>query len=110
MAGPWIIGLPTAMFCCCHRFIRGKKRAGFEFEVELEWQQGSSIAEAQEPRGTLKLPSVSPDDLDDLHCEVSVDAATGDAAADEAARQAAKQLKQHLQDVLDQFYAELRSK
>jgi hypothetical protein len=110
MACLWIISLPFAMLCCCHRFIRGKKRAGFDFDIQLEWQQGGSIAEAQEPRGTLKLPSASPDDLDDLHCEVSVDAGTGDAAADEAARQAAKQLKQQLQDVLGQFYTELRSK
>lgn len=93
---------------CC-RFIRGKKRSGFDFQIELEWQQGSSISEAKEARGTLKVPSASPDDLDNLHCEVSIDGGTGDAAADEAARQAAKALKQPLQDALEKFLAELRS-
>lgn len=92
------------------RFIRGKKRSGFDFNMELEWQRGSSTADAGDPRGTLKLPSASPDDLDDLICEVSIDAATGDAAADEAARQAAKQLKGPLQEVLEQFLTELRSR
>jgi hypothetical protein len=92
------------------RFIRGKKRSGFDFNIELEWQQGSSTADAGEPRGTLKLPSASPDDLDDLLCEVSIDAATGDAAADEAAWQAAKKLKEPLQDVLEQFLTELRTR
>lgn len=89
------------------RFIRGKKRSGFDFQIELEW---SSTADAQEPRGTLKLPSASPDDLDDLHCEVSLDAGTGEAAADEAARQGAKQLKQELVGVLEEFLEELRNK
>jgi hypothetical protein len=78
--------------------------------LELEWQRGSSVSDAQEPRGTLKVPSASPDDLDDLHCEVSIDAGSGDAAADEAARQAAKKLQQPLQDLLEQFLGELRSR
>lgn len=92
------------------RFIRGKKRSGFDFSLELEWQRGSSVSDAREPRGTLKVPSASPDDLDDLACEVSIDAGTGDAAADEAARQAAKKLQQLLQDLLQEFLGELRSR
>lgn len=91
-------------------FIRGNKRSGFDFELDLEWQQGSSTADAQGTRGTLKVPSVGPDDLDDLHVEVSIDAPTGDGQADEAAWQAAKQLKQPLQDLLEQFLTELRSR
>lgn len=99
--------LCCAMLC---RFIRGKKRSGFDFQIDLEWHQGSSTADAKEPRGTLKVPSASPDDLDDLICEVSLDAGTGEAAADEAARQAAQKLKQPLQEALEQFLTELRSK
>lgn len=68
------------------------------------------MSDAREPRGTLKVPSASPDDLDDLACEVSIDAGTGDAAADEAARQAAKKLQQLLQDLLQEFLGELRSR
>lgn len=94
----------------CLRFIRGKKRSGFDFHIELEWQHGSSSSSATGTRGTLKLPSASPDDLDDLHVEVSIDVPSGDAAADEAARQAAKQLKQPLQEVLDSFLTELRGR
>lgn len=100
--------LRMVQFDC--RFIRGNKRSGFDFELDLEWQQGSSTADAQGARGTLKVPSAGPDDLDDLHIEVSIDAPTGDRQADEAARQAAKQLKQPLQDLLEQFLTELRSR
>ena len=96
--------------CTDCRFIRGSKRSGFDFQLELEWQQGSSAADAREPRGTLKVPSASPDDLDDLHIEVSIDTPTGDAAADNAARQAAKELKEPLQELLEQFLSELRSR
>jgi len=103
-----LLVLHMAQFDC--RFIRGNKRSGFDFELDLEWQQGSSTADAQGTRGTLKVPSVGPDDLDDLHVEVSIDAPTGDGQADEAAWQAAKQLKQPLQDLLEQFLTELRSR
>lgn len=94
-------------------FIRGKKRHGFEFEIELTWQLSSSSSSdaATEPgrKGTIKLPSASPDELDDLHMEVSLDQASGD-AADAAALQAARSLKQPLEEALTKFYAELKQK
>jgi hypothetical protein len=110
--------VPVLLVACCptttpmcatclaaRRFIRGKKRSGFDFQLELQWQHSSAGS-----KGTLKVPSATPDDLDDLHCEVSIDPGTGDTPADDAARQAAKKLKEPLQELLGQLLAELRSK
>lgn len=102
-------------------FIRGKKRHGFEFDIELQWSLSSSsgssdaaaaaAAAAAGSSGSIKLTGVSPDELDDLsHMEVTLSQASGDAAADAAALAAARGLKGPLQQALAGFYAELKTK
>jgi hypothetical protein len=106
-------------------FIRGKKRHGFEFDIELQWKLGSSSSSsagddaaaaadadaAAGSSGNIKLSGVSPDELDDLsHMEVTLSNASGDAAADSAALAAAKGLKEPLEQALAAFYAELRTR
>ncbi|KAF6266582.1 activator of Hsp90 ATPase [Scenedesmus sp. NREL 46B-D3] len=107
-------------------FIRGKKRHGFEFDIELQWKLSSSSSPGDDSAaaqaagtadaeagssGSIKLSAVSPDELDDLsHMEVTVSNAVGDAAAESVALAAAKGLKEPLEHVLDAFYAELRAK
>jgi hypothetical protein len=104
-------------------FIRGKKRHGFEFDIELQWKlnNGSSSSSAGDDAaaadadaatgsgGSIKLSGVSPDELDDLsHMEVTLSNASGDSAADSAALAAAKGLKEPLEQALAAFYAELK--
>jgi hypothetical protein len=103
-------------------FIRGKKRHGFEFDIELQWKLGSSSSSsagddaaaadaeaAAGSSGSIKLSGVSPDELDDLsHMEVTLGSASGEAAADSAALAAAKGLKEPLGQALAAFYAELK--
>jgi hypothetical protein len=103
-------------------FIRGKKRHGFEFDLELQWKllsssSGSGNAAAADSEeeagcsGSMKLTGVSPDELDDLsHIDVTLAKASGDAAADSAALAAARGLKEPLEQALAAFYAELRTK
>jgi hypothetical protein len=102
-----------------HRFIRGKKRSGFEFELDLAWTSSSSGSGGGDCGsdgsggccGAIKVPSASPDDVEDLHCEVTLDsAAGGDAAAGSAALQEARGLQQPLQRVLAQLVEDLRDK
>lgn len=91
-------------------FIRGKKRHGFDFNIELAWQAvDSSGVSAAAAKGTLMLSDVTPDDLDDLHIEVKLNTAAGDAMADAAAVQAAKGLKQPLEQVIARFYRDLKT-
>lgn len=106
--------LRACLLAC--RFIRKQKRAGFDFEnLELCWQHTSSSssgsADADGPRGTVKLLSVAPDDIDDLHLEVSLDSSSS-SGSDEgaAALRDARALKQPLQEALTHFLAELRDK
>jgi hypothetical protein len=97
-------------------FIRGKKRHGFEFDIELQWKlSSSSSSDAADAgacsSGSIKLSGVSPDELDDLsHMEVTLSKASGNAAADSAALAAAKGLKGPLEQALAAFYAELKTK
>lgn len=63
------------------------------------------------PRGTVKVPSASPDDLDDLQLEVALDAGgSWQQAAGSAALAAARGLKQPLQAAFEALLAELREK
>jgi hypothetical protein len=96
-------------------FIRGKKRHGFEFNIACSWEAenaGSSSSEAAAAavvKGTLRLPTASPDDLDDLHMEVEITDKTGvDAAVQQQALREAKQLKEPLEAALSKFYADLK--
>lgn len=87
-------------------FIRGKKRHGFEFDVSLTW-----LDPATGIKGTIKLPSASPDDMDDLHLEADItDKDTAKAAQEAAALQAARSMKPCLQELLSGFYDELKQK
>jgi hypothetical protein len=57
----------------------------------------------------MKLPSASPDDLDDLHIQdVKVVKSSNDAAADASALTAAKALKGSLEAALANYYEELK--
>jgi len=96
-------------------FIRGKRRVGFEFELELTWQISASTGSttgtpaAAAVQGTMKLPSASPDELDDLHIQdVKVVKSSNDAAADASALSAAKGLKGSLEAALANYYEELK--
>lgn len=86
-------------------FIRGNKRHGFDFSMDLSWELSSS----KDTKGTLKVSDATPDDLDDLHVEVKLDKNSGDTTADTAALQAARGLKQQLETHLQQFYSQLKA-
>ena len=96
-------------------FIRGKKRHGFEFNIACSWQaeagstSSSSSSESAVVKGTLRLPTASPDDLDDVHMEVDVsDKAGTDAAVQQQVLREVRQLKEPLEAALRSFYAELK--
>lgn len=90
-------------------FIRGKRRAGFDFDVSLTWVHGDGDGAV---RGTLKLAGASPDDLDDLEpSEVTVlDRSPARAAAEAEAVAAAKGLAGALREALAGFYEELKQR
>eukprot|EP00775_Hariotina_reticulata_P013632 gene13632-biopygen15572 len=96
-------------------WIRGKRRVGFEFEVELTWQisgnssSSSKCTHAAAVQGTMKLPSASPDELDELHIQdVKLSNSSSNAAADASALTAAKGLKGSLEAALSSYYEELK--
>ncbi|GBF97139.1 hypothetical protein Rsub_10326 [Raphidocelis subcapitata] len=90
-------------------FIRGKRRAGFEFDVAITWAHGEGDGAV---RGTLKLAGASPDDLDDLEpSEIAVlDRSPARAAAEAEAVAAAKAMAAPLRDALAAFYGELKQR
>lgn len=88
-------------------FVRGKKRHGFDLNISIAWEGGSSSSSV---KGTVKLPSASPDDLDDLHMEVELAGAqTAEASAQQAALREARGLKDVLEEVLQQFYQDMKA-
>lgn len=86
-------------------FIRGSKRAGFEFDMDLTWAAGDGD---EEVTGTMRLVGASPDDLDDLEpSEVKVlDKKDGRGAAEPAAVKEAKGLAEGIRKALRSFYNE----
>jgi len=90
-------------------FIRGSKRAGFEFDLDLTWTAGEGEEAVQ---GTLKLMGASPDDLEDIEpSEVAVsERRAGRGASEAAAVSEAKRLAGPIREALEAFYAELRQR
>jgi hypothetical protein len=90
-------------------FIRGSKRAGFEFDIDASWAVGDAGSEVA---GTLKLVGASPDDLDDIEpSEVKVaDKKAGREADEAAAIKEARKLAGPLRQALAAFYEELKQR
>ncbi|KAI8463768.1 MAG: hypothetical protein J3K34DRAFT_135846 [Monoraphidium minutum] len=108
--GPRVTGVSSVAGHANIWFIRGSKRAGFEFDIEAAWAVGAGDSEV---KGTLKLAGASPDDLDDIEpSEVVVsDKVPGREAAEAAAARAARsELAGPLRAALAGFYSELKQR
>ncbi|GFR47177.1 hypothetical protein Agub_g8870, partial [Astrephomene gubernaculifera] len=91
--------------------VRGKKRCGFDFELQLAWKAVPRPG-AVEIRGHCKVLNFSSDDPDDLEVRPEVGARQPERAADEAAAMARVKavLQPELVRVLGQLLEELKQK
>ncbi|GIL75935.1 hypothetical protein Vretimale_5509 [Volvox reticuliferus] len=91
--------------------VRGKKRCGFDFELQLAWK-ATPRPEAIEIRGHCKVLNFSSDDPDDLEVQPEVSHRQPDRAADEAAALARVKtvLQSELVKILGQLLEELKAR
>ncbi|GLI65481.1 hypothetical protein VaNZ11_009019 [Volvox africanus] len=91
--------------------VRGKKRCGFDFELQLAWK-ATSRPGAIESRGNCKVLNFSSDDPDDLEVQPEVSQRQPDRATDEAVVLARVKavLQSELVKVLKQLLEELKAR
>ncbi|GIL44600.1 hypothetical protein Vafri_2125, partial [Volvox africanus] len=91
--------------------VRGKKRCGFDFELQLAWK-ATPRPEAIEIRGHCKVLNFSSDDPDDLEVQPEVSHRQPDRAADEAVALARVKavLESELVKVVSQLLEELKAR
>eukprot|EP00053_Salpingoeca_punica_P004234 m.48023 g.48023 ORF g.48023 m.48023 type:complete len:146 (-) comp12692_c0_seq2:199-636(-) len=82
--------------------VRGKKRAGFEYQLEVSWK--ATVSGSSEKKGSILFDDVSETSIDDLEMRVTVQGAA-DAHADQAKR-AALSLRPQFQKIFQDLIAE----
>lgn len=88
-------------------FIRGKKRAGFEFHLALQWEatvaSNPETGETTKASGTLVIDELSESSIDDFEVEVTVKSGPS------TLKKSVGKLREKLQPLLNAFHEEMKN-